>query len=78
MQPVQRMTDYSPSHGDRTYHAEIIDIPVHARLNHELKSKKKMLKDEEVLFAWSIASVELDDKTGTILLKMIVELWLTI
>ena len=22
------MTDYSPSHGDRTYHAEIIDIPV--------------------------------------------------
>ena len=24
------MTDYSPSHGDRMYHAEIIDIPVHA------------------------------------------------
>ena len=22
------MTDYSPSHGDRTYYAEIIDIPV--------------------------------------------------
>ena len=37
-----------------------------------------MLEDEEVLFAWSIASVELDDKTSTVLLKMIVELWLTI
>ena len=36
-----------------------------------------MLEDE-VLFAWSIAGVELDDKTGTILLKMIVDLWLTI
>ena len=40
--------------------------------------EKKVLKDEEVLFAWEIASVELDDKTGTILLKMIVQLWLTI
>ena len=35
----------------------------------------KMLEDE-VLFAWSIASVELDDKTNPILLKMIVELWI--
>ena len=40
--------------------------------------EKKLLEDEEVLFAWSIASVELDDKTGAILLKMIVDLWLTI
>ena len=40
--------------------------------------EKKVLEDEEVLFAWSIASVELDDKTSAILLKMIVELWLTI
>ena len=24
------MTDYSPSNGDRTYHAKIIDIPVRA------------------------------------------------
>ena len=40
--------------------------------------EKKMLEDEEILFVWSIASVELDDKTSTILLKMIVELWLTI
>ena len=40
--------------------------------------EKKVLEDEEVLFAWSIASVELDDKTSTVLLKMIVELWLTI
>ena len=37
--------------------------------------EKKMLEDEEILFAWSIASV---DKTSSILLKMIVELWLTI
>lgn len=40
--------------------------------------EKKVLEDEEVLFAWEIASVELDDKTGTILLKMIVQQWLTI
>ena len=40
--------------------------------------EKKVLEDEEVLFAWAIASVELDDKTGSILLKMIVQLWLTI
>lgn len=29
--------------------------------------EKKLLEDEEVFFAWSIASGELDDKTGTIL-----------
>ena len=40
--------------------------------------EKEVLEDEEVLFAWSIASVELNDKTSTILLKVIVELWLTI
>ena len=40
--------------------------------------EKNVLKDEEVLFAWEIASVELDDITGTTLLKMIVQLWLTI
>ena len=31
--------------------------------------KKKVLEDNEVLFAWLIASVELVDKTSTILLK---------
>lgn len=40
--------------------------------------EKTILEDEEVLFAWSIASVELDDRTAKILLKLIVELWLTI
>ena len=40
--------------------------------------EKAILEDEEVLFAWSIASVELDNTTGNILLKLIVELWLTI
>lgn len=40
--------------------------------------EKKVLEDEEVLFAWSIASVELDDRTSATLLRMIVELWLTI
>ena len=40
--------------------------------------EKKMLEDEEILFAWSIASAELDDKTSTILLNMIIEVWLTI
>ena len=29
MQPVQRVPYDSSSYGDRTYHAEIIDIPVH-------------------------------------------------
>lgn len=36
--------------------------------------QKLMLEDEDVLFAWSIASVELDEKTSSILLKLIVEL----
>ena len=40
--------------------------------------EKAILEDGEVLFAWSIASVELDDITRNILLKLIVELWLTV
>ena len=74
---------------DETYQLfHAMELLVHQHLTIQRASKlapgsrpeleKEVLEDEEVLFAWSIASVELDDKTSTILLKMIVELWLTI
>ena len=54
-------------------HLSIQQADIHAN-GSRAEIEKKMLRDEEVFFAWSIASVELDDNTGTIVLKMIVEL----
>ena len=45
---------------------------LHAKMLHDL-----LTKNEDVLFYWSMASVEFDSEQDTLILKEIIKLWIT-